>query len=314
MREFMNYIFLVIGFFLLIKGADWFVSGASGIARLLRIPSVMIGLTVVAMGTSAPELSVSIAGALGGQSGISVGNVVGSNLFNLLCVGGISAMIRSIMIDGVLLKRDIPISLIAAVLFFISAANGYISRWEGTLFLILFTAFLGFMLKDAFHFRASSGPKSEMQEAIKPWKAVSFVLFGLLGVIWGGNLVVDSATAIALQFGLSESLIGLTIVALGTSLPEFVTSLVAAKKGENDIAMGNIIGSNIFNLGLVLGTAAVIRPMDVERAVTVDGIFLCIVTLVLLFFILRDKKLGRGRGTILFLLYLPYLLYIILRG
>ncbi|MEE0776359.1 MAG: calcium/sodium antiporter [Bacillota bacterium] len=307
----MNYFILLIGFFLLIKGADWFVSGASDLAKLLRVPSVIIGLTIVAMGTSAPELSVSITGSLGGQSGISVGNVIGSNLFNLLCVGGLSAMIRPMTVNHELLKRDIPISLAAAVLFFITAINGYLARWEGALFLALFALFLALMLRDALRFRSTA---KEDSSDVKLGKSLVFIVLGLLGVILGGNLVVDSATKIALNFGLSDSLVGLTVVALGTSLPELVTSLVAAKKGENDIAMGNIIGSNIFNIGLVLGTTTVIHPMNVARFVTVDDLYLCGVTLLLLFFVLRDKKLSRGQGTVLFLLYFPYLVYIFLRG
>lgn len=309
----MEYILLVLGFVLLIKGADWFVSGAAGAAGWLRVPAVIIGLTIVAMGTSAPEMSVSIVGGLKGQSGISVGNIIGSNIFNLLCVGGLAAIIMPMKVAPTLLKRDIPLSFLAAMLFIVFSLSLNLSRLNGIIFLLLFAVFLGFMFKDAGKARKSTeaGKNTDLPPV---WKCIVFVIVGLAGVVLGGELVVRSATAIALRFGLSQSLVGLTIVALGTSLPELVTTLVAAKKGENDIAMGNIIGSNIFNIGLVLGVAATIKPLEVAGFVIIDGIFLAAITILLLFFLWKDKTLKRWQGVIFFLFYIIYLIYIINRG
>ncbi len=309
----MEYIILVIGFILLIKGADWFVSGASGMAAWLRVPAVIIGLTIVAMGTSAPEMSVSIVGALQGKSGISVGNIIGSNLFNILCVGALAAIIMPMRVDNLLIKRDIPLSLLATVLFLICAWAGDLGRLDGILLLLLFAIFLAFMFKDARQARKTS-PAVDKAALPPVWRCIVLIILGLAGVILGGEFVVRSATAIALNFGLSQSLVGLTVVALGTSLPELVTTLVAAKKGESDIAMGNIIGSNIFNLALVLGVAATIKPMSVEGFVLIDTVFLIAITVLLLFFVWRDRKIQRWQGVLLFLLYVGYLIYIINRG
>lgn len=309
----MVYILLVLGFVLLIKGADWFVSGAAGAAGWLRIPAVVIGLTIVAMGTSAPEMSVSIVGSLKGQSGISVGNIIGSNIFNLLCVGGLAAIIMPMKVAPTLIKRDIPLSFLAALLFVIFSFSLSLSRLNGIILLILFGIFLGFMFKDAGKARKST-QAGENADLPPVWKCVVFIIVGLGGVVLGGELVVRSATDIALNFGLSQSLVGLTIVALGTSLPELVTTLVAAKKGENDIAMGNIIGSNIFNIGLVLGVASTIKPLAVEGFVIIDGIFLAAVTVLLLFFLWKERTLKSWHGVIFFILYIIYLFYIINRG
>ncbi|MDO4542317.1 MAG: calcium/sodium antiporter, partial [Bacillota bacterium] len=297
----------------LIKGADWFVSGAAGVAGWLRVPAVVIGLTIVAMGTSAPEMSVSLVGALKGQSGISVGNIIGSNLFNLLCVGGLAAIIMPMRVESILIKRDIPISLLAVILFVLFSLGGNLTRCGGISLLLLFGVFLFLLFREA-------GKARKVQAApdaatlLPVWKCIIFVIIGLAGVVAGGEFVVRSATEIALNFGLSQSLVGLTIVALGTSLPEFVTTLVAAKKGENDIAMGNIIGSNIFNLALVLGAAATIRPLAVAGFVLIDTVFLAAVTVLLLFFLWKEKTLKSRHGIIFFLLYLAYLIYIINRG
>lgn len=308
-----EFLILLVGFVFLIKGADVFVSGASGIAVYLGVPAVVIGLTVVAMGTSAPELSVSIVGSLRGQSGISVGNIIGSNIFNLLCVGGLAAIIMPMSVDKVLIKRDIPLSFLAAVLFFVFALDQSLGRFDGIIFLLFFAVFLFLMFRDAGKER-HSGEKDEPEERPSLWRCLLFIIVGLAGVILGGELVVRSATAIALNFGLTQSLIGLTIVAVGTSLPELVTTLVAAKKGENGIAMGNIIGSNIFNIAMVLGVASVVNPLLVPGFVLIDTIFLGAITLLLLFFLWGGKSLQRWHGVIFFLLYIIYLVYIINRG
>lgn len=308
-----EFLILLVGFVFLIKGADVFVSGASGIAAYLGVPAVVIGLTVVAMGTSAPELSVSIVGSLRGQSGISVGNIIGSNIFNLLCVGGLAAIIMPMSVDKVLIKRDIPLSFLAAVLFFFFAFDQGLERIDGIILLLFFAVFLFLMFRDAGQQR-HSGEKDETEERPSLWRCLFLIIIGLAGVILGGELVVRSATAIALNFGFSQSLIGLTIVAVGTSLPELVTTLVAAKKGENGIAMGNIIGSNIFNIAMVLGVASVVNPLLVPGFVLIDTIFLGAITLLLLFFLWGGKSLQRWQGVIFFLLYIIYLVYIINRG
>lgn len=313
----MKYLFLAIGFVLLIKGADYFIGGSSAVAARLRIPGVIVGLTIVAMGTSAPELSVSIVGALQGQSGISVGNIIGSNIFNVLCVGGIAALIMPLKVNDVLLKRDIPISLLAVLLFLFFAWNGKISQMEGFCFLILFVVFLFFLFMDAIKSRKATKKSIniEANEKIAPiTKNLIYIVGGLSAVVLGGETVVRSATAIAQDFGLSQSLIGLTVVALGTSLPELITTLVAAKKGETDIALGNIIGSNIFNIALVLGTASAITPLFVENFVLIDCFFLGLITLLLMVFSAKYKKLKPWHGGVLVLLYIVYLVYIIMRG
>ncbi|MEG1822028.1 MAG: calcium/sodium antiporter [Clostridiales bacterium] len=313
----MKYLFLAIGFVLLIKGADYFIGGSSAVAARLRIPGVIVGLTIVAMGTSAPELSVSIVGALQGQSGISVGNIIGSNIFNVLCVGGIAALIMPLKVNDVLLKRDIPISLLAVLLFLFFAWNGKISQMEGFCFLILFVVFLFFLFMDAIKSRKATKKSINIEEneKIAPiTKNLIYIVGGLSAVVLGGETVVRSATAIAQDFGLSQSLIGLTVVALGTSLPELITTLVAAKKGETDIALGNIIGSNIFNIALVLGTASAITPLFVENFVLIDCFFLGLITLLLMVFSAKYKKLKPWHGGVLVLLYIVYLVYIIMRG
>ncbi|MEG1497179.1 MAG: calcium/sodium antiporter [Clostridiales bacterium] len=313
----MKYLFLAIGFVLLIKGADYFIGGSSAVAARLRIPGVIVGLTIVAMGTSAPELSVSIVGALRGQSGISVGNIIGSNIFNVLCVGGIAALIMPLKVNDVLLKRDIPISLLAVLLFLFFAWNGKFSQMEGFCFLILFVVFLFFLFMDAIKSRKATKKSIniEANEKIAPiTKNLIYIVGGLSAVVLGGETVVRSATAIAQDFGLSQSLIGLTVVALGTSLPELITTLVAAKKGETDIALGNIIGSNIFNIALVLGTASAITPLFVENFVLIDCFFLGLITLLLMVFSGKYKKLKPWHGGVLVLLYIVYLVYIIMRG
>mgnify|MGYP003294080755 CR=1 FL=1 len=250
----MEYLWLVLGFVLLIKGADWFVDGASALSKKFGIPSVVIGLTVVAFGTSLPEASVSISAALSNSSGISIGNVVGSNLFNLLMVAGSSAVFCPIMVDKSIIKKDMPFSfIITLALLFLSFAifpsavsDNVISRGDGIILLLFFSIFMYYTVNSAL---SSPAPEENKNEKIMPlWQQFLFIVIGLAGIVIGGDRTVAGATEIARTFGLSESLIGLTIVAIGTSLPELVTSIVAARKGESDIAIGNVIGSNIFNV------------------------------------------------------------------
>ena len=316
----MNYILLLIGFVLVIKGADFAVSGGSGIAGHFRISPVIIGLTVIAFGTSLPEAAVSVTGSITGQSGIAVGNVLGSNLFNLLMVGGVSAMLQPMKVDRVLLKRDFPVSLLAVLFVVVLSAKAFftgqesftINRIGGIVLLVVFAAFMGLLFAEAKKDRASAEEAPEAERSL-PMNFL-FTVGGLIGIVIGSDLVVDSATEIAYSFGLSETFVGLTIVSVGTSLPELVTSMVAAKKGSNEIALGNIVGSNIFNLLLVLGLAAAIAPVTVPSYLFVDCILLTAVTLLAMFFCRSEHLFSRKEGILFFLIYLFYFACIFMRG
>ena len=278
----MSFILLIIGFFFLIKGADLFVDGAASIARKFNIPSMIIGLTIVAMGTSAPEAAVSITSSLSGQNDMSVANVVGSNFFNILVVLGVSSLISKLPVQKNTIKKDTPFLLIVSGLLLVFGINKYISRIEGLILLIVFVYFLYStvkMAKSATNLDSSSDNEIALAESDTTTqtpilKTVILSVIGILGIVIGGDMVVDSATSIATLFGMSANLVGLTIVAIGTSLPEFVTSIVAIKKGETEIAIGNVIGSNIFNILLVLGLATFISPITISTLALIDIIFM----------------------------------------
>jgi len=314
----MDYILLVLGFILLVKGADIFVEGSSSIAKHFKIPAFLIGLTIVAMGTSAPEAAVSITAAVGGQNGIVAGNVLGSNLFNTLAVLGICALIKPCPVAPKIVKGEYPMSGGVTILFIILALTNlgsnetlYFSRIDGIILLIAFVSFLIFTIKTAFS-EDHSHDEDEIKD-VSMTKAVIMVIGGLAGVIIGGQFVVNSASAIAASFGISETLIGLTIVAIGTSLPELVTSAAAAVKGHTDIAVGNVIGSNIFNLLLVMGLSSTIHPVSIERVSIYDAAILTIVTFVTLIPCIRHKHITRLWGAIMVVLYAAYMVYIIIR-
>jgi len=303
---------LIIGAAFLIKGADFFVDGASNIAKLFKIPPLIIGLTVVAFGTSAPEASVSVTASLKGLNDISFGNIIGSNLMNTMVILGVSAVFAPIIVKDQLIKKEIPFNLLASFLLIVFFFVGYrtIGRIEGAILLSLFILFILFLIKNA--------KDSNLQEASLPTlsrnKSILFLVLGMAGIVLGGRLVTDSASNIAIALGMSEILVGLTIVALGTSLPELITSVVAAIKKENDIALGNIIGSNIFNILLVLGLSAVISPMHITASSIVDLSILFIITSITLMFAFTGKKITRTEGFILLVLYGGYLAYIIARN
>ena len=319
----MEYVWLILGFVLLIKGADWFVDGASALSKKFGIPSVVIGLTVVAFGTSLPEASVSISAALTQNSGISVGNVVGSNIFNLLVVAGASAVLCPISVNKSIIKKDMPYSLLLALaLLFLtfsifpgSAEDNVITRADGMILLLFFAVFMFYTVSSAL---SAPAPEENNNEKIMPvWQQLLFIASGLAGICFGGNRVVAGATEIARTFGLSESLIGLTIVAIGTSLPELVTSIVAAKKGESDIAIGNVIGSNIFNIAFILGASSLITPIaiytqDIFNSMY-DIIILAIVTLICFIPIVKTKKISRTAGSVMVIAYIAYTVYIMMR-
>lgn len=291
-------IFLIIGFLLLVKGADYFVYGASSIAKKLRIPSFVIGLTIVAFGTSAPELAVSLSAALKGSNDIAIGNVVGSNIFNTLVVLGASAAITPIAVEKGIIKKDYPLSIFVSILlgilsldiFLFHAPAMTLGRIDGIILLAVFAFFMYTTLKDGFKHRSKS-KETEGNQNISLWKSIFICIIGLAGIIIGGDLSVDGAKEIARAFGLSEALIGLTIVAFGTSLPELVTSIIAAKKGESDIAVGNVIGSNIFNILLILGLSATILPMSVSNTYLYDIVILIIIMIATFIPIAKTKKL-----------------------
>lgn len=314
-------IFLIIGFALLVKGADFFVDGASGIAKKLKIPSIIIGLTVVAFGTSAPELAVSITAALKGSNDIAVGNVVGSNIFNTLVVLGASAAITPIVVQKEIIKVDYPISLIITALLGIfcldklfGSEDMIIGRLDGIILLICFAGFMFIVIREGLKNRDTS-ENGTPEDNNKPfWLILLLTALGLAGIVLGGDITVESAKVIAEKLNFSDALIGLTVVALGTSLPELVTSIVAAKKGESDIAVGNVVGSNIFNILLILGTSATILPMKVSTSYIYDiGILLAISLIFFIPMIIR-KKIGRFMGVIMILTYAVYMTYIILRN
>ncbi len=318
------YLLLLLGFILLIKGADLFVDGSSSIARLLHIPSIIIGLTVVAFGTSMPEASVSITAALAGKNDLSLSNVIGSNLFNLLVVVGISAAIKPMKVQTSVLKKDLPLSIVVTVLLLVmSIPSPYhgekvsiLSRMEGCILLAVFLAYLAVTVRQALKARQdySDDETSEENTEISIPVTILYVILGIVGIIWGGDLVVDSASAIALTFGWSETFIGLTIVALGTSLPELVTSVVAARKGESDLALGNAVGSNLFNILLVLGASTAVHPIIVNPFTVYDTIFLAIASIIVYLFAIQKKDLNRKEGLMMIPLYIIFFIYIIVRS
>lgn len=308
----MEYILLVVGFVLLIKGADFFVEGSSSVAKRLRVPSMIIGLTIVAMGTSLPECSVSISAALAGANELAISNAVGSNIFNLMVVCGLCALFYPLPVQKSTLKGEFPFSIIVALLLMGFGTTGMlVGHMEGAVLLVAFIIFLFWMLQSARKARAEGTAELEDNYEILPvWKCIVFIVGGMLAIIVGGDFVVDAATAIAKNFGLSENLIGLTIVACGTSLPELVTSVVAAKKNEVDMALGNVIGSNIFNILFVLGIAAAISPITFIQENIIDIIVLVVVSLIVWVMGWTKQKLVRWEGIVMLAIYAGYLVYI----
>ncbi len=309
----LDYVLLIVGFVLLIKGADFFVDGSAAVAKKLRVPSMIIGLTIVAMGTSAPECAVSIEASIKGSNTMAISNVIGSNIFNLMVVCGACAVFAPLAVKASTMKREFPLSILAAVLLLVLGYFGMsIGRLDGLLLLVLFILFLIWIVREAKQARESD-TEEEQAVTLKAWQCVIYILGGLVAIVIGGDLVVDSASAIAADFGLSQTLIGLTIVALGTSLPELVTSLVAAKKGETDMALGNVIGSNLFNILMVLGIAGAVSPMAVLNENLIDDIILIVVSVLVWLFAWPKKQLGRAHGVIMLVIYVAYVVYICMR-
>lgn len=307
----MMYVFLIVGFVLLIKGADWFVEGSSAAAKLLKIPPLIIGLTVVSMGTSLPEASVSISAALAGKNELAVSNAVGSNIFNLMVVCGVCAAICPLSINKDTLRRDFPISIAAAgLLMGLGAIGMTVGHIDGIVMLILFAGFLCLMVASA---RKARQKADDEYKSMPVWKLLVYMIVGIAAIVGGGKMVVSGASDIAREFGMSENLIGMTIVAFGTSLPELVTSVVAARKKEVDMAVGNVVGSNIFNILFVLGTAGAISPIAFSMENIIDTAVLIIMTAVVMAMCFRKKELSRLHGWIMLVLYAGYTAYIFIR-
>ncbi len=303
------YLLLVLGFVFLIKGADLFVDGSSSIAKHMKIPSVIIGLTIVALGTSAPEASVSITAAIAGNSDISLGNIVGSNIFNFLVVIGVSAMIFPIISHKDIIKRDLWWNLGITALLLLLILDEKIGRLDGAILLVGMVLYLFVVIKNALKNRTTE----ENEKLLSIPKSIIFMVIGLAAIIVGGNFVVDNASIIAASLGLSETLIGLTIVAIGTSLPELVTSITAARKQEAGIALGNAVGSNIFNILFILGASSILTPINVVSELFIDTIILIIVGILVFIFAYTGRKTNRMEGIICILLYILYNAYIIIR-
>ena len=308
-------ILLVIGFVMLIKGADWFVEGTSKIASKFGIPQIVIGLTIVAMGTSAPEAAVSITAALKGSAEITIGNVVGSNILNILLILGITSVIIPLSVKKNTLNIEIPfVIIVSAVLAFLGLKDGTISRLDGIilwLMFILFLIYLFILSKKGVDTEADDVP--ELEDGDTVIKLLLLIIIGGALIILGSDVTVDAATAIARSFGWSERLIGLTIVAFGTSLPELITSVTAGIKGKSDIAVGNIVGSNIFNILFVVGTTAIITPVVYASGFKLDSI-VCIATAVLLFvsvFLDKNKKLTNTGGIVMLISFGAYFMYLL---
>lgn len=304
---------LVVGFVLLMKGADWFVEGASKIADRFGIPQLVIGLTIVAMGTSLPEAAVSISAALKGSAEITIGNVVGSNIMNVLVILGLASVICSIPVQKSTIKYEIPFTIVVtALLALLGLWDNQISRLEGGILWVFMVVYLLYLLRMARKGSAKEqGEEEKKEEKAQPvWKLLLMLVAGGAMIVFGSDVTVDAATVLATIFGMSERFIGLTIVAFGTSLPELVTSVTAAMKGKADIAVGNIVGSNIFNILFVVGTTALITPVVYSANFLVDSM-VAVVTMGLLFLcVVRGKKLGRAGGAVMLAGYAAYFVYL----
>lgn len=319
----MIYFLLLLGFVLLIRGADYFVDGSANIAKLLRVPPLLVGLTIVAFGTGAPEATVSMIAAFEGSADVTIGNVVGSNVINIALVVGVTAAIFPLKVENATIRKEIPFAFVSSValLVLISdqilqyAPENIISRSDGIILLLFFSIFLYYVIEAARNSRDHIPENNKSENKPLTWKRnIFFTVAGLAAIIIGGYFVVESSTEIAYTFGLSEALVGLTIVAIGSSLPELVISITAAIKKQSEIALGNIVGSSIFNILVVLGAASMITPLPVNPKIFLDVIVMIIFTVVLFIFSRTEYTVGKIEGTILTLAYIVYLIFIIYRN
>lgn len=306
----MMYLLLILGFVLLVKGADFFVEGSSSVAKMFKIPSVVVGLTIVAMGTSAPEAAVSVTASLAGNNDIALSNVIGSNIFNLLVVIGACAVIKGVDTPTDILRRDLPTNIGATALLLLFISNKAISRIEGIVLLLCIIVYLIVVVKHALKNRTQD---EEEGKVLSPILSAIYIIGGLCAIVIGGDLVVDNASLIAVTFGLSETLVGLTIVAMGTSLPELVTSIVATRKGETGLALGNAVGSCLFNVLFILGISATLSPINGSVEAFIDTAILLAITVLSYFFARSDAKTLRKEGIVCLVLYAAYMIYAIIR-
>lgn len=319
----MQYFLLLLGFALLIKGADYFVEGSSKIASLLRVPPLLVGLTIVAFGTSSPEIAVSVMAAVKGNADVALGNAVGSNIFMITLVIGVTAIIFPVKVEKATVRKEIPFTLLASIVLFVmmgdqwlqnaNANENLITRSDGIILLCVFSVFIYYIVEVALSSRDEASQESEDKQGGSWGENILFTVGGLTAIIIGGNMVVSSSTVIALAWGMSETLVGLTIVAIGTSLPELITSITAAIKKEMDIAVGSIVGSCIFNILLVLGIASVITPLTISSSLFVVVLIMIVATFMLLIVSVTKRRINRIEGWIISLVYVGYMVYIILR-
>ena len=299
---------LALGFVMLVKGSDWFVDGAAGIAAKFRIPQIIIGLTIVAMGTSAPEAAVSITAAMGGSADITVGNIVGSNILNVLVILGLASAIVPVAVGKSTLKIDIPFMIAISAIFLLLGWDGTITRIDGLVLIALFAGYIGYMIWEALH----SNEEGDEIKDMPIWKMLLSTVIGLALVVWGADVAVDAATKLAQIFGMSERFIGLTVVALGTSLPELFTSVTAARKGNADIAIGNIVGSNIFNILFVVGLSSMVIDGPFAANFRIDMLVAIASCVFIWLAALKSKKLARWAGFTMLLGYVGYFVYLLM--
>ena len=307
MNIILQLLLLTVGFVMLVKGSDWFVDGAAGIAAKFRIPQIIIGLTIVAMGTSAPEAAVSITAAMGGSADITVGNIVGSNILNVLVILGLASAIIPIAVGKSTQKIDAPFMIAISAIFLALGWDGTITRLDGVVLLVLFASYIGYMIWEALH----SDEEGDEIKDMKVWQMLLATVGGLALVVLGADVAVDAATELAIIFGMSERFIGLTVVALGTSLPELFTSVTAARKGNADIAIGNIVGSNIFNILFVVGLSSMIINVPFAPNFRIDMVVAAAASLFMWVASLKQKKLVRWHGIVMLAGYVAYFLYLL---
>lgn len=303
----MEIVWLLVSLVILYYGAEGLVSGAASLAKRIGISPLVIGLTIVSIGTSMPELIVSVKAAMNGQSALSIGNVLGSNFFNIGIILGLSALIYPLAVKRQLLKLDVPVMIFTSLLFFLMFLDYEISRVEALVFILLFLSYVSYLL---FASKKNAAVEEEEEEEIKQTKHwtldILFIIVGLLALVYGSDLLVVNATLIAGRLGMSEAMIGLTIVAAGTSMPELATSVVAALKKRSDIAIGNVVGSNIFNVLLILGVAGLIQPISTPEINYVDSLFLIGISLLLWLFMKAGSRIKRWQGASFIAFYMIY--------
>ena len=307
----LNIVLLILGIVVVLKSADWLTDGSVALAERMGISQMVIGLTIVALGTSMPEFCVSLVSAIKGTSDLAVGNVVGSNIFNSMLIVGCAAMVAPMTIPKTTVRKDIPFALIASIVLFMMIVNGDeadISRLEAGILVLMLAIYMFFTLKNA---KDTTAVGTEKKEFMNPWRAIAFLLLGLVGLVLGSNVFVDNASALARVLGVSDAVIGLTVVAGGTSMPELATSIVAARKGNSGIAIGNVLGSNVFNILFILGVTGVISPMSINGITSLDLSMMIISMILLWLFSYTKFTVERWEGFVLTAMFVGYMAFIL---